>query len=157
MPDFAAKLAGKPLKARAGSTSPPLPLRREGLTIEGWEIAEVLGFVPGVPRPVAGFRAGRRPRRGRAGRSSRSRSPRRAEPGSSEAKAGPAPLGNVVFQWTTDADAIAITGLEIFAFGGKVTGEARIPTRPGRPLEASANLKGIDTGRLAADLPRARA
>ena len=66
-----------------------------------------------------------------------------------QAKAGTVPLGNIVFRWSTDQESIEITGLEVFGFGGKAVGQARIPTKAGKPLEASATLNGVDTARLA--------
>jgi translocation and assembly module TamB len=75
--------------------------------------------------------------------SSRSTSRPRAPRGSSEPESARR-------RWTTDAETIAITGLELLAFGGKTTGEARIPIKPGQPVRAKADFQGIDAGRLGA-------
>ena len=148
LPDLAAKLTGKPLKASAGLDL-AAPHGFEGkVSIEGWEIAEILAFVPGLPRPAPA--SGKFDARGEA---SGTLQPFKVTTSGGarilQAKAGAVPLGNVVFQWLTDQDSIAITGLEVFAFGGKAAGEARIPLKPGKPLEASATLKGVDSNRLA--------
>ena len=147
--DFVAKLQGKPLKAKGGLELAP-PYRYDGnLDVEGWQIGAVLGFVPGLPRPApaSGIVDARGEARGAL------RPFEITTTGGARvlhARAGTTPIGNLAFRWTTDRETIAITGLELFAFGGQVTGEAHIPTKVGRPLEASANLKGIDAGRLAA-------
>ncbi len=149
LPEFAARLLGKPLIARA-RVEIAAPHRYDGgVTIEGWEVAEVLKFVPGMPSPppVSGVLDAR-------GDASGTLQPfditTKGAARVLGARAGTAPIGNLGFQWKTDEEAVAITGLELFAFGGKTTGEARIPIRPGQPLHASASLKGIDASRLSA-------
>ena len=133
------------MKAKAGLDLAPPHHYEANLSIDAWELAEVLGFVPGLPRPAPA--SGKIDARGEAFgtfqpfeiETQRWRGPRILH-----ARAGSNPLGNLVFQWITSDDSILINGLEIFAFGGKATGEARIPTKPGKRLEASATLKGID-------------
>ena len=150
--DFAARLLGKPLTARA-NLELAAPHRFDGgVTVEGWEIGEVLKFVPGLPNipAIAGVLDAK-------GEASGALQPldisTRGAARVLRASVGPSPIGNVGFQWKTDAEVIAITGLELFAFGGKTTGEARIPIRPGQPLRASAELNGIDVAKLSAAIP----
>jgi translocation and assembly module TamB len=147
--NLTAKLLGKPLKA-SGGLDLAAPYRYSGVvTIDGWEIAKVLGFVPGVPKPapVSGSIAAR-------AEASGSLTPfaiqTRGAAKIVNAKAAAIPAGTVAFHWITESDEISLTGLEIDAFGGQVTGEARIPTKPGRSIEASATLKKIDSALLAA-------
>ena len=145
--DLAAKLSGRPFTARGG-IDVAAPFRYEAkVDVKGWELAEILKFVPGIPRPSPA--SGIIDARGEAGGTLR---PFEIKTQGSvkivKAKAGPAPLGTVAFRWATDRDIITITGLEVFAYGGKVTGEARIPTKPGTKLEATVTLKGIDAARL---------
>jgi len=149
VPDFAARLLGKPLNAR-GNLEIAAPYRFDGgITIEGWEIAEAWKLVPGLKGspPVSG----KLDAKGEA--SGDLRPFAISTHGAARvlgAKAADAPIGNVGFQWKTDADVIAISGLELYAFGGKTTGEARIPTRKDQPIHASATLKGIDSAKLSA-------
>ena len=150
--EFAARLLGRPLKATAGLDLAP-PHRYDGkVDVEGWEIAQVLGFVPGIPRPSPA--SGKVDARGEAeGTLLPFAIATKGAARVLEAKVGKTPVGNLGFRWTTDREWIEITGLELFAYGGRATGEARIPTKPGRSIEASANLKGIDAGRLASAIP----
>ena len=150
--DFSARLAGHPLKLTGGVDLAPPYAYSGKLVVAGWEIADVLAFVPGLPKPAPA--SGIVDANGEAAGTGfpftiKTHGGVRV----ARAKAGPTPLGNVVFQWTTDRDTIAITGLEAAVFGGKITGEARIPTKPGPLLEASATIKGIDTARVSAALP----
>lgn len=147
--EFTARLAGHPLSGQGGLNL-AAPYAYDGrISIAGWEIADVLAFVPGLPRPAPA--SGVIDARGEA---SGTLQPFAIQTlGAArilKARAGPAPLGNVAFHWTTDREFVALTGLEFHPFGGKVTGEARIPTKPGPPLHASMSLKGIDAARLSA-------
>src|SRR6185312_6588324 len=118
IPDFSARLLGKPWKA-SGTLDLAPPHRYAGkLSIQGWEVGEVLGFVPGIPRPI--------PASGvidAVGDAEGTLRPFEIQTTGRArivaAKAGPTPLGNVAFRWATEREAIAVTGLEIFAFGGK--------------------------------------
>jgi translocation and assembly module TamB len=146
--EFAARLLGKPLNA-TGLVEIAPPHRYDGkVTIEGWEVAEVSKFVPGIPSPppVSGVLDARGEASGTIQAFEIST---RGAARVLGARAGTAPIGNLGFQWKTDAEVIAINGLELFAFGGKATGEATIPTRPGKPLHARVDLKGIDAAKLA--------
>jgi translocation and assembly module TamB len=147
--EFAARLLGKPLKA-TGHVEIAAPYRYGGgVTVEGWEVAEILKFVPGMPSPppASGVLNAK-------GDATGALQPFDiATKGAAQilgARAGPAPIGNLGFHWKTDQDAVEVTGLELLAFGGRTSGAARIPIRPGKPLHAWAELKGIDSSRLAA-------
>ncbi len=145
--DFTAKLSGQPFRARGGLDL-SAPFRYDAkIDVKGWEIAEILRFVPGVPMPspVSGILDLRGDAEG-ALQPFEIKTQGNAR--INKARSGPAPLGTVLFQWTTDHDDISITGLEVFAYGGKLKGEARIPTRPGRSMEVTATLNGIDVAAL---------
>ena len=150
--DFAAKLLGKPLRA-IGHVEIASPHRYGGgVTVEGWELAQILKFVPGMPNPPPA--SGVLDAKGEAtGTLQPFDISTKGAARVLGARAGPAPVGNLGFQWTTDRDVVAINDLQLFAFGGKTTGEARIPIKPGPPLRASADLKGIDAARLSALFP----
>ncbi|WP_435016791.1 AsmA-like C-terminal region-containing protein [Tundrisphaera sp. TA3] len=148
VPEFTASLAGHPLQA-SGQLSVAAPYQYSGrIDVKEWELAQILAFVPTVPKPAPV--AGVIDAQGEAGGSL---SPFAIQTRGSarvlRARTEDSPLGNLVLQWTTDRDVIAITGLEAQTFGGRITAEARIPTRPGTNLDASASFKGIDTARLA--------
>jgi translocation and assembly module TamB len=147
--DFTARLLGKPLNARGHIEIAPPYHYGGAVTIEGWELAEVLKLVQGVPSspPISGVLDAK-------GEASGTIQPFDiSTKGAARvlgASAATAPIGNLGFQWTTDAEGVSITGLELFAFGGKTTGEATIPTRAGKPIQAKADLKGIDAAKLSA-------
>ena len=147
--DLSASLKGHPLEVTGGlDLSPPFTYSAK-LSVESWQLAEVLGFVPGLPTPAPA--SGVVDARGEVSGTLR---PFAVETRGGarilSAKALTSDLGNVVFKWATEGDVIALTGIEVFAFGGKTSGEARIPTKPGKLLEASATWKGIDSGTLSA-------
>ena len=146
--DLSARLAGQPLNLKGGvDLAPPHAYSASG-TIRGWQIAEVLAFVPGMPRPAPA--SGIFDARGNASGTVvpfliRTDGAARL----SQAMAQGTPIGSVTFNWLTDRDAIAITGLEAAVFGGKITGDARIPTTDRSALaQGSAHLKGLDTARV---------
>jgi translocation and assembly module TamB len=150
--DLSAQLAGHPLKAN-GHLELTGPYRYEGrIHIAGWEIAEVLAFVPGTPRPAPA--SGQLDADGQAvGTLQPFAITTQGAARVLKATGGPLPLGNVVLHWATDREAVRISGLEAHPLGGKVTGEARIPIRPGEKLDASMILKGIDAARISSSLP----
>jgi len=145
--DFSARLANQPLTLKGGvDLAAPHAYSATG-SIQGWEIADVLAFVPGMPQPAPA--SGVLDAKGEASGTGvpfaiRTEGAARL----ARARAGATPIGQVAFRWVTDRDTIAINGLEAAVFGGKITGDARLPTAPGKLAEGSANLKGIDTARL---------
>lgn len=151
--DLTARLAGQPLKAK-GNLDLSAPYRYDGqIHIAGWEIADVLAFVPNTPRPAPA--SGKFDADGRAaGTLQPFAISTQGAARLLNARAGTIPIGGVAFQWTTDRDALTIAGLEANLFGGKMTGGARIPIKPGGKLDASLVLKGIDAARLSAALPQ---
>ncbi len=147
--NFDAKLAGRPMRASIGvGLAAPHAYTGE-VDVTGWEIARVLGFVPGVPRPApaSGSVSARADASGTLiPFAIKTQGQARVE----QAKAGPAPLGNVAFRWETDKQGVAISGIEASSFGGKISGDILIPTVAGKPARASVALKGVDTARIAA-------
>ncbi len=150
--DFSARLANQPLTAQGAVDIAPPYAYSGKFSVAGWELARVLAFIPGIPRPAPASGI-----LGAEGEATGTGQPFAVRTNGSarlvRARAGQARLGDVAFRWVTDRDTVSITGLEAAVFGGKVTGDARIPTTPGRPLDVSTTLKGIDTARLSAALP----
>ncbi len=152
IPEFAAQLAGKPLSARAGlDLAPPYAFHGSG-NVAGWEIADVLAFVPNLPKKPA--IAGRLDANADANGT--------LFPFSIETvggarvaaiKVGAILSKYLVFEWKTERDVIALNGLETAIFGGKITGDAKIPTKPGKKLDVNLALKGIDTREMTSALP----
>ena len=149
--EFTATLAGRPLTANA-NLAVASPYAFDGrVDVKGWELSEILAFVPGVPRPSPA--SGTIDAQGEAnGTLTPFAIQTRGSARILRAKTEAGPMGNLVLQWTTDRDAIAITGVEAQTFGGRLSAEARIPIKAGSPLEASANFKGIDLAPLASTL-----
>ncbi len=147
--NLTARLLNRPLKA-SGTLDLAEPHHFDGtVSIDGWEIDRVLGFVPGVPdpSPVSGTIAAQAEASGTlAPFEIKTRGGARIV----ETKVASIPTGKVDFQWITENESIRITGLEILAFGGKATGEARIPTKPGRPIEGLVTFQKINTALLSA-------
>ena len=152
LPDFAAKLLGKPLQARLSAGLAPPYQYNGSIYVQAWEIGKIADFVPGLPKPspFSGILDA-------SGEAAGSLQPFDVKTQGAarvmDAKAGPAPIGNLGFHWRTDADAVVVSGLELYAFGGQATGGASIPIRPGKPLHASIDVKGIDAGKLVAATP----
>ncbi len=147
--DFDAKLAGRPMHAAVGLDLAPPYAYTGRVDVVGWEIARVLGFVPGVPRPAPA--SGTITAKGEAtGTLQPFAIKTHGDAKVDHAKAGAAPVGNLAFRWTTDAGGVAISGIEATSFGGRITGAAKIPTSPGRPVDANIALKGIDGAKLSA-------
>ncbi len=149
IPEFAARLAGQPFTIKGGVEVAPPYRYLAKVDVNGWEIAEVLKFIPGMPRPSPA--SGIVDARGEAVGAIQPFEIR-TQGGARvlKARVGPAPLGTVAFRWETDRDEVTIGDLEVFAYGGKLAGEAKIPTKPGRPMVATATFKGIDAARLSA-------
>lgn len=147
--EFAATLMGQPLTA-GGHVEVAAPYRFGGrVDVQRWELHEILGFLPRTPRTLQA--AGSIDAQGEAGGTIAPFSiVTRGSARVLHARTEAGPLGTLVFQWLTDRDVVTITGLEAQAFGGKLRCEAKLPTRPGPPLEASAGFQGIDLASLAA-------
>jgi len=152
IPEFAAQLAGKPLSARAGlDLAPPYAFHGSG-NVAGWEIADVLAFVPNLPKKPAV--AGRLDANADANGTLLPFSIETVGGARVAAiKVGAILSRYLVFEWKTERDVIALTGLEAAIFGGKITGDAKIPTKPGRKLDVNLALKGIDTKEMTSALP----
>jgi translocation and assembly module TamB len=152
VPDLAAQLAGKPLKAgvRVGLAA-PYDLDAS-LDVAGWEIADVLAFIPTAPKPApaAGTLTARAEAKGTLSpRDLRSDGRGRID----RFRAGPVPLGDVPFRWETKGDVIAVTVADARPFGGRLSVEATVPTTGGKPIEGRADVADLDTAALAAAVP----
>jgi translocation and assembly module TamB len=150
--DLTAAMNGQPLGARASVGLDP-PYAFDGaLDVTGWDVAPVVALVPSAPRPppvsgrvtakanAQGTLAPVNVRTSGAGRFDRF-------------QAGPVPLGDVPFRWTTEGDTIVVSGVDARPFGGRLRAEARVPTAPGRPVEGTASFQGVDTAGLSAAIP----
>jgi translocation and assembly module TamB len=152
LPDVAARLAGKPLKANLGLGLAAPHEFAAGLDVTDWDLSDVLAFVPAAPRPspIDGALTARAEARGTlAPRAITTQGQGRI----AAFRAGPVPLGDVPFKWTTEKDAITLSILDARPFGGRMSGEATIPSRGDRPIEGTITLTGIDTAKLAAAAP----
>src|SRR5262249_8588172 len=152
LPDLSAQLAGTPLSASLGIGLASPHAFSGRLDVTEWDLGDLLAFVPSVPHPapVDGALTARAEAEGTleplklttqgAGRLDRFR-------------AGPVPMGDIPFRWTSERDAIVVSVVEARPFGGKPTAEARIPVGRKGPIEGAADLSGIDTTLLSAAIP----
>jgi translocation and assembly module TamB len=148
LPRFAARLVGKPLEASASVDLAGAMKFSGSVKVAGWQIADVLAFVPGAPRPSPA--SGIVDAQGEATGTLRPLAIQtRGNARVLKARVGSVPLDTIAFRWADEPDAIVVTGIDASLFGGKITGEARIPTRAGKPLEANSTLKGVDSSLLA--------
>jgi len=150
--ELSAKLEGRPLSANLDADLAP-PYGYSGkLDVAGWDLADLLALVPGLPRPApaGGLLTVRADAKGTL-------SPWTVETkgrGRLERfRAGPVPVGDLPFRWSTGPDAVVIDGISAQVLGGVFTAEGLVPTRPGRPAEATVTLLGLDAARLAEALP----
>jgi len=151
--EFHALLAGRPLSIHGGLNLAPPYAFNASANVGGWEIADVLAFVPNLPKKptIAG-------RLDAVADASGTLFPFSIQT-LGGARVASIKLGSIlsrylVFQWKTERDVIALSGLEAAIFGGKITGDARIPTKPGKRLNLNLALKGIDTRDLSESLPK---
>ncbi len=150
--ELTALLRDRPLRARVNFDLKP-PRTFQGIVdVAGWDIAEILAWVPGTPRPapVAGSLSAR-------AEASGTLEPFQVKTdghGSFERfQAGPVALGTMPFQWTTQGDSVALKVTDAHPFGGRVTAEASVPLTGGRPIEGSATVVGIVTAARSASIP----
>ncbi|MBX6314140.1 MAG: hypothetical protein IRY99_14675, partial [Isosphaeraceae bacterium] len=150
--DLSAQLAGKPLSGRLGvALARPFDFDAQ-LDVNGWDLSDLLAFVPSVPRPspIDGTLSVQAEAKGTL-------APlvldTHGEGRIAQFQAGPVPLGEVPFRWTTEGDTIALTGIEAHPFGGRLRAEAKIPARGTGPIEGTATFSAIDTAALVAALP----
>ena len=151
--EFAALLAGRPLQVRGDlALAPPYTFHAAG-KVDGWEVADLVDFVPPELTKLPEL-AGRLDANAEANGT--------LFPFSLQTlggarlagiKVGPVPSRYLVFAWKTEQGVVVLSGLDAAIFGGKITGDARIPTKPGKPLDANLVLKGIDTKAMTAILP----
>lgn len=152
VPELTARLRNRPLSARVGLDLKPPRAFRARLDVTGWDLGEVLQWVPNAPRtaPVAGTITGRADAQGTfTPLTLRTEGQGRFE----RLQAGPVSLGEVPFGWTTEGDAVAVSVHDARPFGGRVKAEARVPLTAGKPVVGSATVEAIDTARLSASIP----
>ena len=153
VPEFEARLAGKPFTAQAELGLAEPHAFSGSVEVNDWDLAQILAFVPGAPKPapISGSLLARAEAKGTlkpvdlqtkgSGRLDRFR-------------AGPIPLGQVPFRWATEGDAVLVSIVEAHPFGGQLSAEARVPFRgDDRAIRGSLAIERVDTARLAASLP----
>lgn len=151
LPDLAATLKGNPFRARLG-LGLAAPFAFDASTdLDRWDLTEGLAMIPGASAaPVTGRLTTTAGARGTL-------SPLHWETTGKgrvdDLRAEKIPLGNVPFDWETQADRIRLTVLDARPFGGRLKGVATLPTRPGQGLAASAELSDIDTSKLGEAFP----
>ena len=150
--EFSALMADRPMSAEVGlNLSPPYAFNANG-HVGGWQIANVLGFMPDLP-----------PHPTIAGRldanldASGTLFPFSVQT-LGGARVAAIQVGSflsryVVFEWRTEEGVVLLKNLEAAVFGGKLIGDARIPTKLDKKLEVNLALKGIDTRKMTETLP----
>ena len=150
--EFSALMAGRPMSADVGlNLSPPFAFNLKG-NVGGWQIANILGFVPNLPpHPAIDGKI-----------DANLDASGTVFPFSIQtlggARVAAIKIGTflsryIVFEWRTEQGVVLLNGLEAAVFGGKITGDARIPTKLGKNLDVNIVLKGIDTQKMTATLP----
>ena len=117
-----------------------------------WSLDELLALIPNAPQPspVGGQFAIRADARGTLVPWTVET---RGEGRLSKFRAGPVPLGDLPFRWTTAPEEIVVDRVVARPFGGQLVAHARVPRGPGRSAEAWIDLIGIDAAQLAAAMP----
>lgn len=152
VPELTARLRDRPLAARGGLELKPPRAFRGAVDVTGWDLAEVLAWIPGAPRPapVAGTVTARADAQGTfQPLSIRTEGRGRLD----EFRAGPVGLGAVPFDWTTKGDTMVLNVTDAYPFGGRLTATADVPLTPGRPITGSADVEAIDAAQLSAAIP----
>lgn len=150
--ELSARLEGKPLAANLDADLSPPYAYSGRLDVTGWDLDDLLALVPGLPRPApaGGLLTVHADARGTL-------SPWTVETQGhgriDRCRAGPVPVGDLPFRWSTGPDAVVIDAITARVFGGLLTAEGRVPNGPGRPAEATVALIGLDASRLAAAFP----
>jgi len=151
LPDLAASLKGKPLRAKLGLGLLP-PFTFDASTdLDRWDLAEGLALVPGgTAAPVSGRLTAAAGVKGTL-------KPLRWETAGTghidDFRAEKVPLGTVPFGWETKGERIILTVHDARPFGGRLRGIATLPTRAGQGLAATAELEDLDTAQLGKSLP----
>ena len=146
------RLTGRPLLAPWGLDLDAPQAFHATLDVNGWDLAALEALVPSAPRPspVSGTLTAHAEARGTL-------APLKVQTQGQgqlgQFQAGPVPLGDVPFRWTTDRDAVMLSGIEARPFGGRLEAEARVPTVAGQATEGSATFTAIDTARITAAIP----
>lgn len=152
--ELTARLEGQPLEADFHVGLAPPHTFDGHLDVTSWDLARLLAWRPGhVSAPVGGTCSIHAKATGTL-------RPRRVEAegqGRLEAfTAGPFAVGDVPFDWMTQADDVVVSVTDAHPFGGTVSARALVPTSPGRPVTGTVKLTEIDTARLAASVPNAQ-
>ena len=152
IPELTAQLAGRPLEARLNAQL-HAPYGYDGeINVGDWSLDELLALIPTAPRPapVGGQFAVRADARGTLVPWTVET---RGEGRLSKFRAGPVPLGDLPFRWTTAPEEIVVDRIVARPFGGQLVAHARVPSGPGRSAEAWIDLIGIDAAQLSAAMP----
>lgn len=153
LPNVTARLEGQALKAH-GALGLSRPYAFDvGLNVAGWDLSDVLAFVPSSPRPapIDGALTAEAEATGTL-------APWGIQSSGghgyiAEFHVGEIPLGKVPFHWSTDQEALHVSGVEATPFGGRISLDARVPTRAGRAIVGNIKLAHISMSRLVAALP----
>ena len=152
--ELSALLAGRPLALHGGlNLAPPYAFTGSG-HVDGWQIANLVDFVPGLANKLT--IAGRFDANAEASGTLFPFSLQTVGGARLAAiKLGTVRSPYVVFEWRTERGVVILSGLEAAIFGGKITGDARVPTKPGagQRLDVNLALKGVDTRDLTSVLP----
>ncbi len=149
--DLAAALSGNPLKAKIAIEMDGPRAFSADLDVSGWSIERVLALIPGAPSPApaSGIVDGHvsvvgtiNPRKLTTDGKLRVR----------DANVESLPLGDVVATWATEGDDIHVKELAARPFSGRLSGEATIPVRPGRPAKIKIDFTSVDTDQLSKSL-----
>ena len=150
--EFSAMMADRPMSAEVGlNLSPPYAFNAKG-NVGGWQIANILGFVPDLPpHPEI---AGRLDANLDAGGTLFPFAVQ-THGGARVAaiKVGSFLSRYIVFEWRTEDGVVHLKNLEAALFGGKLIGDARVPMKLDKKLEVNLVLKGIDTRKMTEMLP----
>jgi translocation and assembly module TamB len=150
--ELAAKLLGRPLVAQGQVDLRPPREFRGTLDVTGWDIAALAALVPGAPRPspVVGELTAHAEAQGTGSPWSLTTE---GQGEFAKFQAGPVPLGEVPFRWTTRGDTVDLNIVEAHPFGGTVTGEAKVPIVAGKPTVGEVTFTAIDASRISAAMP----
>ncbi len=152
---FTATLAGRPLALDGRLALTPPHEFDARLRIDDWDLARLLALVPRLPESL----------RGMAGRVAlRAQGRGTAKPWAvitdgegrvARLQAAGVALGDVPLKWSTTEAGIVVAIPEARPLGAGFRAQATIPDRGAGPITGRAELRGLDTAKLAALVPGA--
>ena len=150
--ELTATLRGRPLAARLGLDLKPPQAFSASVDVTGWGVEDVLAWVPDAPTPApaAGALTARALAEGTLAPFALTT---RGEGRFDRLRVGPVGFGDLPFHWTTRGDAVDVAVTDARPFGGRVTAEAVVPLKPGRPVAGSARIEGVDAAAVSAAVP----